>query len=190
MPQSPYPTAIYLPRDLIEAGFTYGYLSPENFARADAGYVISQNMPGRAFLLPYPGGVPSRYDSSDLTAIEKANRTLKGLLSLKNVHQIPYENLAASIASIHIEPRSQIRSNATWHTRRRDLHSKGSYVFVYNTGDYSTGSIIFEYSGADYFLNAWTGEEAQIVHYTNKNGYMTIPIALQPEETRLLRLST
>ncbi|KAE8327854.1 hypothetical protein BDV39DRAFT_204569 [Aspergillus sergii] len=217
MPQSPYPTSIYLPTDLLQAGYTYGYLSPENFALPEAYAKSGILAPTRQafkllilrgndtltpqgvdYLAKYAeqglpivisGGVPSRYATSNQAAIEKANQTLTRLLSFENVHQVPYENLAASIASLHIEPRSQIRSNGTWHTRWRDLPTKDSYVFVYNSGNYSAGSITFKHSGTAYFLDAWTGEEIQIAQYTYEDGYLTIPLTLQREETRLIRLS-
>ncbi|KAH6640096.1 hypothetical protein BKA67DRAFT_542618 [Truncatella angustata] len=217
-PQNAFPSTLYIPSDLQAAGYTHEYLSPDNFALKEA-YVHNSILAPRAqafkalvirgndtltpegirYLTNYAeaglpviisGDLTYRYDTADETAIKGANETLKSFIGANNVHQVPYENLASSIASIGIAPRSRIDANGTWYTRWRELSNGDIYVLIYNEGDYSTGSITFQATGSAYFLDAWTGGESRIGVYTRDDDNITIPMALQTLETAIIKLNS
>lgn len=214
--QNAFPSPLYTPLDLVKAGYTYEYLSPANFALEEAYVKDAILAPARQafkllilrgndiltpdgveFLAEYvkaglpviiSGPLPSEYATGNKTAIAIANETLASILDFDNVHQVPYEDLAAEVASIGITPRSQIQSNGTWYTRWREA-SDGDYVFIYNDGNYSTGNITFDNPGTPFSLNPWTGEETQIVEYIRSDGYTTIAFTLEPTETRIIKFA-
>ncbi|KAH8647380.1 hypothetical protein BX600DRAFT_390073 [Xylariales sp. PMI_506] len=217
--QNAYPTSLYDPADLVDTGYTYEYLSPENFALPNAyveggvfaptqqayqALVIRANdtltPDGVRYLASYAasglpiiisGGLPSTWATNNATEIQEAEAKLQGLLTLDNVHQVPYEGLAAVVSEIGIIPRAQVTSNGTWYTRWKEMSNGDVYVFIYNDGfNFSTGSIAFEASGTPYFLNAWTGEQTPVVEYLiDSRGRVVIPLALQSTETNFVRFS-
>lgn len=216
-PQSAFPSALYQPPDLRVAGYTYEYLSPDNLALPEANVVNSTLAPsaqsfrvlvirGNSTLTPkgielvahyaeaglpivISGPLTYSYATANVTAINAANETLTSLASAENVHQVPYQDLAASIALLGIVPRSRIDTNGTWYTRWRELTNGDVYIFVYNEGDYSTGTITFEASGSAYLLNAWTGGESRIGEYMRQGNNMTITLALHNLETAIVKLN-
>lgn len=215
--QDAYPDTLYDRTDLEDAGYTYEYLSPENFA-LPASYVHDRVfaptqqefkamiLRGNDTLTPQgietlvryareglpliiSGALSSTWASSDEKAIHHAEQSLQSILNLENVHQIPYEGLASVIRDIDILPRSEIESNGTWYTRWRKTTPGDVYVFVYNDGNFSTGNISFETNGTPYFLDAWTGEELPIVEYEVRDGRTVIQFSLQSTETRIVMFS-
>lgn len=139
--QNAYPQPLYCFADLTKAGYTHEYLSPANFlleraivrdgvfaptAQAAKAIIIRGNdtltPEGVQYLATYSaaglpivisGGLPSKYGSGNQAAVSKAKATLQGLLSLKHVHQVPLEGLAARIKSMGITSRVQVQSNGS-----------------------------------------------------------------------------
>lgn len=154
-------TTQYMPTDLQDAGFTYEYLSPDNFDLSEA-YVsngtfaperqafkalvvrgnASLTLAGVAHLVDYAndglplifsGGLPTKVSGYDQTAGENVTATLETLTDLDNVHVLAYEGLAASLLSLGITPRTSISANGTWYTHwREDTNASTQYIFVYN----------------------------------------------------------
>lgn len=151
----------YEPTDLLEAGFTYEYLSPDNFDLPDATVVNGTFAPARqAFKalvvranasltlsgvthlveyaneglpLVFPGGLPTRVSGYEQAGGQNLTETLAALTSLENVHVVPAEGLAASLLALGITPRTSVNVNGTWYTRwREDDSTATQYVFVYN----------------------------------------------------------
>ncbi|KAJ5930057.1 secreted protein [Penicillium verhagenii] len=154
-------TTKYAPMDLQDAGYTYEYLSPDNFALPEAyvsGATFAPNRQAFKALvvrsnetlttlgvdklvqyanagLPiiFPGGLPSNFSGYNPTAAAKAIRSLNGIKALKNVHLVKSDGLAETLESLNIFPRSSISSNGTWYPLwRDDAANKKSYVYVYN----------------------------------------------------------
>lgn len=204
--------------DLTKAGYSYEYLSPANFVLEEA--VVQDRVfaptrqaakllvlrsndtitpDGVTYLAKYAaaglpiiiyGTLPSQWATANKTAISASSATLKGLLELPNVHQIPEKDLAAAVASIGIKPRTQISSNGTWWTRWRETTDGETFVFIYNDNNAaSTGNITFAVAGTPYLLNAWTGEEGPIVQYVAGNDSTTISLSLKGLETAIVRFS-
>ncbi|KAI1119902.1 hypothetical protein F5Y10DRAFT_259411 [Nemania abortiva] len=217
--QRAYPNTLYTPADLVMAGYTYNYLSPENFALDEAyvadgvlapnrqrfkALVLRQNdtltTQGVRDLEAYVraglqliilGDVPSTYTTNNETQIAEAQDIWKRIADLHNVHIVPDdEPLGNVLATIGVRPRSQITSNGTWYAVWRDDVAE-TYVLVYNDGNYSTGSISFETTKTPYLLNCWTGERTPIPQYAvnESAGTIEIPFALQKTETILVMFS-
>ncbi|KFY59085.1 hypothetical protein V496_05816 [Pseudogymnoascus sp. VKM F-4515 (FW-2607)] len=215
--QNAYPQPLYWFADLMKAGYTHEYLSPANFlleqaivrdgvfapnAQAAKAIIIRGNdkltPEGVQYHATYAaaglptvisGGLPSKYGSGNQAAVSKAKAILRGLLSLKNVHQVPLEGLAARIKSMGITPRVQVQSNGSWYPRWREDSSGDIYVWIYNDGADSAGSLTFATSGTPYFLNAWTGEEELIFEYTEARGSTTLLFTLKRHETYLVKFT-
>ncbi|KAI1137565.1 hypothetical protein F5Y05DRAFT_419507 [Hypoxylon sp. FL0543] len=213
--QNPSIPSLYQSDDLVHKGYTYTYLSPENFD-LDAAYVengvlapsrqqfkaliIRENdtmtVDGVEHLKTYAkaglpivlsGGLPYAYASSEDDSVEKSRETLKGLLSLDNVHQVPVDTFPDVLGSIGIEPRTQIDGDGTWYTTWTEFPNSDVYVFIYNEGSDSKGNITFATAGTPYLLNPWTGDQAPILEYSSTDGKTTIPFALKSNETRIVQ---
>jgi alpha-L-rhamnosidase len=205
----------YQPTDLEESGYAYEYLSPNNFNLAEAyvsGGVLARNaqgfkalvvrandsmtVPGVQKIVEYAhaglpvlfsGGIPTYLASYNESGIAYINQTLNSLKSLSNVHVVPYEGLADTIASFGITPLTRVDANSTWYTYWRQTDDY-NYVFVYNDAvsnttrglgnGYSKGSVEFASTGTPYALDAWTGREVPILNYTQTSNSTTIPLHL------------
>lgn len=215
----------YQPTDLQDAGYTYEYLSPDDFSLPDAqvknGILAPAHQSFKAIVvrgndtmtasgvsklaqwahqgLPvvFSGGIPSNISGTNVTAKSYVNTTLSGILSLKNVHSVPYAGLADSLASIGIHPRASIAqktSNTTWYTNwREDEAESTTYVFVYNDATElpgslgsSTGNITFSTSGTPYVYDAWTGDKTPVWLYQQSEKTTTIPITLAGNQTTIV----
>lgn len=154
-------TTQYEPTDLLEAGFRYEYLSPDNFelpaadvangtfaptrqafkaliVRANASLTLS----GVAHLVDYaneglpvifPGGLPTKVTGYEQAGGDNLTETLETLTSLDNVHVVPAEGLAASLLALGITSRTSVSANGTWYTYwREDESTATKYIFVYN----------------------------------------------------------
>lgn len=205
----------YLPTDLEEAGYAYEYLSPNNFDLPQA-YVSngvlapdaqefkalvvrandSMTVPGAQKIaefansgLPiiFSGGIPTYLASYNSSGVAYVTQMLNNLTSLPNVHVVPYDGLADTIASLGITPLTNVSANNTWYTYWRQTDDY-NYVFVYNDADsqnttglgngYSEGTVEFASLGTPYFLDAWSGEEVPILNYTQTSNTTTIPFQL------------
>lgn len=154
---------LYTPTDLNKAGYTYEYISPDNFNLPEAyvgGNILaperqaSKAMVVRAndsltvecvtklaeyaydgLTILFSGGVPSYLVSFNFSGETYVNETLHSLLLLDHVHLVPYEGLAASLSDLEILPKTQIDADSIWYTywRRDDAHEV-DYVFIYHDG--------------------------------------------------------
>jgi hypothetical protein len=236
--QRGYPKPLYWPRDLAAAGYTYSYLSPDNFASDEAvvsngvlapgaqafralivrandtmtadgiqalakyarvglPILISGGVPGDQALFRQPevpsyiaGDVPAAWNTNNSTAISHAQVVLQSILGLPNVHQVPYDSLAASIAAIGIFPRSMMSTETeSWVTHWRENANGDIYVFLYNDGNHSTGSVAFETTMKPTLLDAWTGEESQVIAYSCNATHTTMNFTLAQTQTTIIRFS-
>ncbi|OTA58863.1 hypothetical protein K449DRAFT_436352 [Hypoxylon sp. EC38] len=206
--------SLYQSDDLVRKGYTYTYLSPENF-ELDAAYVedgilapsrqqmkaliIRENdtmtVTGVKHLETYAkaglpiilsGALPSTYASSDKDAIQSSKEAMKELLDLENVHQVQVDTFAKFLGTIGIHPRTQMEGNGTWYTIWTEFPNSDVYVFIYNEDEYSTGNLIFATTGAPYLLNPWTGDQTPIFEYSVSDEKTTIQFTLKSNETRIV----
>lgn len=197
--------------DVMSAGYSYDYLSPDNFVLSQAfvedevlapngpayqGLVIRGNdlltLDGVISLVKYAlkgfpviisGGIPTRIASS--TGLSTAQKLLKAVTYLLNVYEVAEGPIARSLASsAGIHPLTSVSANSTWYTQwREDTDAKASYVFIYNNGAWSTGSISFASTRIPYFYDAWAGVQTPVLQYTVASGRTTIPLQLAADQT-------
>jgi hypothetical protein len=152
----------YQPTDLEQAGYSYGYLSPDNFdsplavvqdgvlasdAQAFRAIVVrasdSMTTAGVAKLVEFAsaglpiimsGGIPSSYlGTNSASSLEEANGSLQNITTLPNVHVTEASDLAPTLSSIGIVPYTELSTNSNWYTmRRHDNESGTDYIFIYN----------------------------------------------------------
>ena len=152
----------YEPLDLVEAGYTYQYLSPDNFelesavvedgtlapdAQAFKALVIRGNdtltVSGVDKLMQFAndglpivvsGGLPQNLSGHDSgNQTEYVRSVLAGLEDLDNVHFVPYDNLASSLMALGLTPRTAVSSDRLWYTYwREDTNASITWAYVYN----------------------------------------------------------
>ncbi|KAF2096025.1 hypothetical protein NA57DRAFT_67641 [Rhizodiscina lignyota] len=212
----------YQPTDLEKAGYGYEYLSPDNFNLPEAyvskGILAPERQAFKALVvrandsmtpngvqqlaeyahagLPilFSGGFPTYLLTAETVQDNLISDVLRPLASLPNVHVIPYEGLAASLASIGVTPLTKLSANTTWYTywRRDDLKGM-DYVFVYNDGGnlglgngYSEGTVQFDSTGVPYTFDAWTGEQKPILNYSQTDTSTTIFFQLAGNQSTIV----
>lgn len=212
----------YEPTDLESAGYAYEYLSPDNFdlpnAAVSDGILASNAQAFKAMIvrandsmtvqgavgiaefahagLPiiFSGGIPSYLASYNASGSTYVNETLQSLTDLANVHVVPYDELADTVASLGIPPLTSVNANGSWFTYwRRDDLAGFDYVFVYNDepsykmGDgYTEGTIEFASTGTPYFFDAWTGEQGKIQNFSTSANTTTIPLHLAGNQSVII----
>ncbi|KAI9692010.1 MAG: hypothetical protein M1820_009585 [Bogoriella megaspora] len=213
----------YVLHDLEKAGYTYEYISPNNFDLPGAyvdGTVLapdfqafkamiirandSLTVDGTARLAQYAnaglpilfsGGVPSYLASFNASGADYVNQTISSLTALPNVHVVPYNALAESVASIGIVPRAAFSNhNGTWFTHwRRDDNASADYALVYNDATFSSlgqgaseATITFQSNGTPQEYNAWTGDQAPLYNYTQTANTTSIHLQLAGNQSTIL----
>ncbi|KAI9740347.1 MAG: hypothetical protein M1834_004926 [Cirrosporium novae-zelandiae] len=212
----------YQPTDLEDAGFAYEYLSPDNLGldevyvqdgilaparQAFKALIIRANdsltvygvsrladLAHDGFPIIVSGGIPSYLVSYNESGSAYVNETMASISSLPNVHLVPYDGLASSIASLGINPLTRISSNGSWFTYwRRDDLVGADYVFVYNDGGdlglgngYSEGTVEFASTGIPYTYDAFTGMQTPILEYTKMNNSIIIHFSLAGNQSTIV----
>lgn len=142
----------------------------------------------------FSGGLPSNFSGCNPKAARQAVSTIKSLTSLDNVHTVPYENLAATLKSLNILPRTSVSADRTWYTTwRHDTKTLTDYVYVYNDaagvpygGGISSGSISFETTGTPFLYDAWSGDIIALSIYQKSETHVTIPLTLAGNQSVII----
>ncbi|PWY91931.1 hypothetical protein BO94DRAFT_555096 [Aspergillus sclerotioniger CBS 115572] len=215
------PTA-YIPVDLQSAGYTYEYFSPDNFIlpgayvsngtfapnqQAFKALVVRANetltAAGVAKLVEYAhaglpiifsGGLPSNFSGYNPEAAQLATKALTNLTSLDDIHVVSYRNLATTLRSLDILPRTSVSANRTWYTFwRHDTTTLEDYVYIYNDatgvpygGGFSVGSISFETTGTPFLYDAWSGDVTALSFYQQSEMRTTIPLQLAGNQSIII----
>lgn len=204
-------------------GFTYEYLSPDNLDLPEA-YVFNnvlapERQAFKAFIiranvsltasgvgslvvyanqgLPiiFSGGLPTKNFGYQQAGGENLTAILEALLSLDNVHVVPYDGLASSLLSLGITPRTSISTNSTWYTYwREDSTTLTQYVIIYNDvpgipvpqGTTTVGNIIVETTGKPFLYDAWTGEVTPLSSYQQSKKTTTVQLQLAGSQSVIL----
>ncbi|KAK4555453.1 hypothetical protein LTR86_007205 [Recurvomyces mirabilis] len=212
----------YWPNDLQQAGYSYEYLSPDNFNLPEAyvgdGTLAPARQAFKALIvrandtltvfgvdrlgdfaqssLPIiiSGGLPEKLLGYNQSGTEYVRSKLARIAQMDNVHIVPYDNLAASLAALKVTPRTSVSSDRIWYTYiREDANDSITYAYVYNDAydselgqGMSTGSVTFEYTGIPYTYDAWTGDTSPIVAYQQTNTSTTIPFTLAGNQSIII----
>lgn len=140
------------------------------------------------------GGVPTAVFGHNQTGNENLTTTIEGLTQLENVHVVPYDGLASSLASINILPRASIASNGSWYTYWRDDNATSTqFVYVYNDatnitlgGGMTIGNISFETTGTPFIYDAWTGEVTDLTTFAQSATHTTVQLQLAGNQSVII----
>ncbi|KAK3647114.1 hypothetical protein LTR56_008282 [Elasticomyces elasticus] len=213
----------YMPNDLQQAGYSYEYLTPDNFDLPEAyiahgalaperqafkALVLRANdtltVPGVQKLVDFAhagltivisGGLPQNLIGFNVSGgTEYVRSALASIASLDNVHIVPFDNLAVSLANLGITPRTRVSADRVLNTYvREDAAAATTYFYIYNDAyqvpmgeGASTGAIKFEATGVPYIYDAWTGDVIPILGYQQDTATTTVPVSLAGNQSMII----
>jgi hypothetical protein len=140
------------------------------------------------------GGTPFNLSGYNASGSAYVREALAALTKLENVHEVPADNLSASLTSLGLAPRTKVEADRIWYTYwREDEKAAKTYVFVYNdAGDSelgmgsSNGSVTFETTGVPYFYDAWTGKIEAVSEYQQTEKSTIIPLSLAGNQSTII----
>ncbi|KAL2843379.1 hypothetical protein BJY01DRAFT_264273 [Aspergillus pseudoustus] len=200
---------------LIDAGYSYSYLSPENFNLPQAHVrngTLGAGGPAYKALIIYRasnvtfgsiskirqfaeaglpvilvGGDPLQYPTASAASHHTFAEAISALKRTNNVFAVTENQVIPKLASLRIEPRIRVQANSTWYTTWRESVSEDTqFAFVYNDGEDSTGHIVVSSDQAPHRLDLWTGVSEPILEYVQAHGKTRIPLALGANQTALI----
>ncbi|KAJ0416913.1 hypothetical protein BJY00DRAFT_325925 [Aspergillus carlsbadensis] len=177
----PLVTPEYASEDLNKAGYTYEYLSPDNFnlpsAHVSRGVLAPEQQAFRALVIPatqsmtaegvdhlarfaraglpliFLGGRPTQCVGFDAACNEHVTKVLDKISRLKNVHNAQDGALAKTLQKLRIQPRARLTTRSPWFTQwRHDPQNGADYVFVFNNLERSSSKTVLS-SGFAVFEN-------------------------------------
>ncbi|KAL2782982.1 hypothetical protein BJX66DRAFT_330911 [Aspergillus keveii] len=210
-----YATSLGNTTQLIDAGYSYSHLSPDNFDLPQA-YVSNRTLgpegPAYKALIIYKtsnvtfesiskirqfaeaglrvilvGGEPLQYPSARAASHHTFTKAISELKRTKNVFAVAEDELIGKLAALCLESRIRIQANSTWYTTWRESVSDDTkFAFVYNDGEASTGHIVVSSDQTPYRLDLWTGASEPVLEYLQAHGKTRIPLALGANQTALI----
>lgn len=203
---------VYADDDLLRYGYTYSYLSPDNFNLSQAyvqnGVLAPQGPGHRAFVIPstsnltlaateklqqyadaglpiiLSGRDPGYYASGDGSGKDAVEKGIASLKKLPNVYSVPAGEVANQLSALGIRPQIQIQTNGTWYTTwREDVRTGVDYAFIFSDINASVGKIDIASTKIPYLLNPWTGEGSLLLEYQQDENSTVIPLTLAGNQT-------
>ena len=215
----PHVGTVYSGHDLIDNGYTYTYLSPDNFNISSA-YVADnllapkgpaykamvvtshqnvtldavnrlQEFAQAGLPIILSGGLPGYYASGNASNENAVSSALQSLKTNKNVHSAGANEIAQKLTDLSITPRVRVETNGTWYPVFR-TDDPTDYVFILSTSSSaSSGFITVQTAKTPYIFDSWTGKRAPLLHYqVQGNGdELRIPLTLAVNQTMVLAFS-
>ncbi|KAI5362475.1 putative Galactose-binding-like domain superfamily [Septoria linicola] len=204
-------TSSYQDADLTQAGYTYEYLSPNNFDIPNAYVKDGVLAPGqqafKALIVRENGtmtfsgvetmrtGLMKGFKSGNVSPSQQhqVQEQLAQISELHNVHVVPEGQLAQSLDSLGFIPRLQLGGSAdVWYGRWREDEDEAVVFLYYDGTDLACGApatnkiVTFATLGAPYTYDAWTGEQRPLDHYTQVNGSTMLTLSLAGSQTTMI----
>lgn len=210
---------LYTETDLIDEGWTYSYLSPDNFALPEAlvqnGRLASDGPAYKAMViyanstnvtvdsiqtlasyaqegLPiiFAGGPPGYYATANSSSYPAFESSVAMLMKMENVYSVGSGEVASKLDAVGISPNVRVTTNGTWYTTfHDDSENDLTYVSVFADIAASSGTITVANMGIPYFFNTWTGEQTAVIAYTRSQDGITIPLSLAGNQTAIIAFS-
>ncbi|PYH75426.1 hypothetical protein BO82DRAFT_410522 [Aspergillus uvarum CBS 121591] len=209
----PYLGTAYNQTDLIGNGYTYVYLSPENFALPQAyvknGSLTPDGPEFRAMVVPgssnltlgaisyikdyaraglpviLSGGLPNIYFTEDGTETT-ARAELASLQTTQNVYPVAAGQAASKLSALGISPRVKVQADGTWYSTWRSDNDGTEYLFILSDLVKSAGTVSVATTKQHYSLDPWTGEERPVLAYQQEFGRTVIPFSFAANQTAIL----
>ncbi|KAJ5676031.1 hypothetical protein N7462_008928 [Penicillium macrosclerotiorum] len=206
-----FPT-LYPSKDLIHAGYTYTYLSPDNFALPQAkvqngilgpdgpaykAMVITSNsnltLESVRYIQKYArsglpiilsGGDPGVYSTHDDSNTPVVQKAIQNLKKSRNVYSVSEGAVASKLQSLGLEPQVAVQTNGTWYsTWREDAQHAMDHAFVFCDGPGSTGTVEIASTKTPFFMDPWTGQQKPVLNYIRHGNRVSIPLSLAANQT-------
>ncbi|PYI25918.1 hypothetical protein BP00DRAFT_461432 [Aspergillus indologenus CBS 114.80] len=209
----PYLGTVYNQTDLIGNGYTYVYLSPENFALPQAyvknGSLAPDGPEFRAMIIPgssnltldaisyikdyasaglpviLSGGLPNIYFTEDGTEAA-ARAELASLQTTQNVYTVAADQAAGKLSALGISPRVKVQADGTWYSTWRSDNDGTEYLFILSDLVKSAGTVSVETTKQPYSLDPWTGEERPVLAYRQEFGRTVVSFSFAANQTAIL----
>ncbi|KAE8395445.1 hypothetical protein BDV23DRAFT_178499 [Aspergillus alliaceus] len=183
--------------ELNKVGYSYSYLSPENFdlPQATVNVTVSSIDKVRKFAeagLPVilSGGDPAYYTAGNAGDKRNFTRAISLLKRTKNVYSVSNGQLVDTLVSLRLEPQIRVQSNGTWYTTWRDSVKENiQFAFILNDGNASTGHIEVASNKTPFVFDMWNGHSRPLLTYQHTQGKTLIPLSLEPKQTVLIGFS-
>jgi hypothetical protein len=195
-------------------GYTYTYLSPDNFALPEAtvqnrvlgpdgpaykAMVITSNSnltaEGVHYIQKYAragfpiilsGGDPGVYATHDDSGRSTTERAIQALKRSRNVYSVPAGQIAAKLQGLGIHPQVALQSNGTWYsTWREDAQNGMDHAFVYSENT-SVGTVDIASTKTPFILDPWSGTKKPLLGYKRDGNRVTIPLSLAADQTMII----
>lgn len=199
----------------IPRGWTYAYLSPDNFnlsqATATNGILAPsgpafkaivvenyQNMTldavnrlsnyaSKGVTILLSGGTPGYYASGSTSDEATVLAAVSKPVMAKNVYGVAKGEAASMLSSLGLSPRVVVATSGTWITTYREDSSTGiDYARVFCDTLAASGTLTVPTTKKPYLFNSWTGERTPILQYRVSSNTTIIPLSLAGNETAII----
>ncbi|KAF3025109.1 hypothetical protein E8E14_014613 [Neopestalotiopsis sp. 37M] len=200
--------------DLVDKGWSYNYLSPENLelpqATVENGILAPEGPAWKALVvrngsaltlnaistlqsfaesgLPVVlvGDAPTYYP----TGSTDANETLFAprltiLETTEGVYSVNEGQVANQLSSLGLSPRVATTTNGTWYTTWRET-IEGGYALIFADLIGSSGIVTIADTRTPYFLDPWTGLQSPVLIYDQDSTTTTISLDLAGNQTAII----
>ncbi|KAJ7288120.1 hypothetical protein C8J57DRAFT_1494444 [Mycena rebaudengoi] len=190
---------------LVNAGYSYEYVSPENLNLPGVSVSNGRLAPGgpayKAFAgLPIviSGAVPNDIPGFETNGTQQAQvqALMQQLLNETNVMVVNDETqVPGALVSLGVLPAASFGPSPSTviYTIRRDVPD-ASYFYLFNSGNTTANFTLAlrpDNVGSPFFLNAWTTEVLPVALWTNDSGAISIPsVSLASHQTALFAVSS
>ncbi|UPL03682.1 hypothetical protein LCI18_014616 [Fusarium solani-melongenae] len=204
--------------DLLNAGFSYSYISPNNLDLPTA--IVRQGVLGpddaafKVLVVPSVHNDIGLDDAKRLVRLakqgmpivvegdpkvypigkddpKKVEQLLNSLYGYNSVVRCGQGEVVKAMNSISITPRVSTLMNSTLQTVWRDDDDKNGISYLYLYADNATsGYITINKTAIPYVLDAWSGKTEALLSYTvNNHRAINIPISLAKSQSMIIGLS-
>jgi hypothetical protein len=195
-------------------GYTYTYLSPDNFALPDAKvqngrlgpngpaykamvitsdsnltadgvhYIQQYALAGLPVILS--GGDPGVYPSHDGRYKSTIEKAIQTLKKSRNVYSVSSGKVAAKLQTLGVLPQVSVQTNGTWYsTWREDTQNDLDHAFVFSESA-SAGTVDIASSKTPFILDPWTGKKKPLIGYKRHGNRVVIPLNLAANQTAII----
>ncbi|ETS73836.1 hypothetical protein PFICI_14782 [Pestalotiopsis fici W106-1] len=205
---------VYELPELIERGWNYNYLSPENLelpqAVVENGVLAPEGPAWKALVvqsgsnltlsaiatlqsfaesgLPilFVGAPPKLYPTaSKASNVTVFEEHLAVLEATEGVYTINEDQLADQLSTLGLCPKVSTNTNGTWYTTWRET-TEGGYALIYADLIASSGNVTVADTRTPYYLNPWTGTQSPVLVYEQDLTSTTIPLELAGNQTAII----
>lgn len=199
-------------------GYTYSYLSPDNFGLSQAHVqddILAPEGPAyRAVVINSTsqltvsavdhirryaqmglpvilnGADPGYYLSGNGSDLGAIEEAISKLKQTESVHIVKTGQVAAKLQSLKIHPRIVAHTNGTWFLSwREDAYNQAVYAFVLSDGNSSIGELDVATTRTPYFLDPWTGQKQPVFEYKRHHNRTVIPLRLAANQTVIIEFT-